>query len=102
MLRLLVDENYNGRILRALKRQIPDLDVVRTQDTPLLGVGRPCFAPTRSRRDEGPPARRKGDHVPSRIDRDRLLIATRTSCRNKPYTKGANASKAAKRPCRRV
>lgn len=38
MLRLLADENFNGRILRALRRQIPDLDVVRTQDTPLSGA----------------------------------------------------------------
>lgn len=38
MLRLLADENFNGRILRALLRQIPDLDVVRTQDTPLSGT----------------------------------------------------------------
>ena len=38
MLRLLADENFNGRILRALRRQIPDLDVVRTQDTPLYGT----------------------------------------------------------------
>lgn len=26
MLRLLADENFNGRILRALKRQLPDLE----------------------------------------------------------------------------
>jgi predicted nuclease of predicted toxin-antitoxin system len=38
MLRLLADENFNGRILRALRRQIPDLDVVRVQDTSLCGV----------------------------------------------------------------
>ena len=38
MLRLLADENFNGRILRALRRQIPDLDVVRAQDTPLSGT----------------------------------------------------------------
>jgi len=38
VLRLLADENFNGRILRALQRQIPDLDVVRTQDTPLYGT----------------------------------------------------------------
>ncbi len=38
MLRLLADENFNGRILRALLRQIPDLDVVRVQDTPLYGT----------------------------------------------------------------
>ncbi len=38
MLRLLADENFNGRILRALRRSIPDLDVVRAQDTPLSGT----------------------------------------------------------------
>jgi hypothetical protein len=38
VLRLLADENFNGRILRALLRQIPDLDVVRTQDTSLYGA----------------------------------------------------------------
>jgi predicted nuclease of predicted toxin-antitoxin system len=38
VLRLLADENFNGRILRALRRQIPDLDVVRTQDTSLYGT----------------------------------------------------------------
>jgi hypothetical protein len=38
VLRLLADENFNGRILRALRRQIPDLDVVRAQDTPLSGT----------------------------------------------------------------
>src|SRR5215203_148066 len=36
--RLLADENFNGRILRALQRQIPDLDVVRVQDTFLYGT----------------------------------------------------------------
>lgn len=43
MLRLLADENFNGRILRALQRRIPDLDVVRTQDTPLSGVDDPTL-----------------------------------------------------------
>jgi hypothetical protein len=38
VLRLLADENFNGRILRALQRQIPDLDVVRAQDTLLYGT----------------------------------------------------------------
>jgi hypothetical protein len=38
VLRLLADENFNGRILRALRRQIPDLDIVRAQDTPLCGA----------------------------------------------------------------
>ncbi len=38
MLRLLADENFNGRILRALLRRFPDLDVVRVQDTYLYGT----------------------------------------------------------------
>jgi hypothetical protein len=38
VLRLLADENFNGRILRALRRQIPNLDVVRVQDSPLSGA----------------------------------------------------------------
>jgi hypothetical protein len=41
VLRLVADENFNGRILRALQRRIPDLDVVRVQDTPLLGTADP-------------------------------------------------------------
>jgi Domain of unknown function (DUF5615) len=43
MFRLLADENFNGRILRALKRQIPDLDVVRAQDTRLSGAEDPAL-----------------------------------------------------------
>jgi hypothetical protein len=43
MLRLLADENFNGRILRALKRQLPDLDIVRIQDTPLSGTDDPAL-----------------------------------------------------------
>jgi hypothetical protein len=43
MLRLLADENFNGRILRALQRQIPDLDVVRAQDTLLSGAEDPAL-----------------------------------------------------------
>jgi len=31
-IRLVADENFNGRILRALTRQIPELDIVRAQD----------------------------------------------------------------------
>ena len=41
MLRLLADENFDGRILRALQRQIPELDVLRVQDTPLCGAEDP-------------------------------------------------------------
>jgi len=37
MWRLLADENFNGKILRALLRRIPDLDAVRAQDTNLSG-----------------------------------------------------------------
>jgi hypothetical protein len=43
MLRLLADENFNGRILRALLRRIPDLDVVRAQDTALYGADDPTL-----------------------------------------------------------
>jgi len=32
MQRILVDENFNGRILRGLLRRIPDADIVRAQD----------------------------------------------------------------------
>jgi len=43
VLRLLADENFNGRILRALLRQIPDLDVVRAQDTAMYGADDPAL-----------------------------------------------------------
>jgi len=43
VLRLLADENFDGRILRALWRQIPNLDVVRTQDTAFAGVEDPTL-----------------------------------------------------------
>jgi hypothetical protein len=52
VLRLLADENFNGRILRALQRQVPDLDVVRMQDTSLSGTDDPTllqFAATEGR-----------------------------------------------------
>jgi hypothetical protein len=39
----LADENFNGRILRALVRLIPDLDVVRAQDTSLSGADDPTL-----------------------------------------------------------
>ena len=32
-MRLLADENFNGSILRGLKRNVPELDIVRVQDT---------------------------------------------------------------------
>lgn len=33
MMRLLADENFNGKILRGILRVLPDLDVLRVQDT---------------------------------------------------------------------
>ena len=41
MLRFVADENFNGRILRGLQRRLPDLDIVRVQDTPLASAGDP-------------------------------------------------------------
>lgn len=38
MLKLAADENFNGEIYRRLKTQLPDLDIVRIQDTPLVGM----------------------------------------------------------------
>jgi hypothetical protein len=38
MLRLLSDQNFNGRILRGLRRRIPDLDVVRAPDVGLASA----------------------------------------------------------------
>lgn len=35
MLPLAADENFDGRIVRGLLRLLPDLDLVRVQDTPL-------------------------------------------------------------------
>lgn len=35
MLRLAADENFDGRIVRGLLRALPDVDLVRVQDTPL-------------------------------------------------------------------
>jgi predicted nuclease of predicted toxin-antitoxin system len=38
MLRLAADENLNGRIVRGLLRQLPQLDIVRIQDAGLSGA----------------------------------------------------------------
>ena len=37
MFRFAADENFNGRIVRRLLRRIPHLDIVRVQDTEMLG-----------------------------------------------------------------
>lgn len=39
MLRLATDEDFNNRILRGLLRRNPSLDIVRVQDTGLIGRG---------------------------------------------------------------
>jgi len=39
--RFLADENFNGRILRALQRRLPALPVLRVQDTELYQQGDP-------------------------------------------------------------
>jgi len=41
--RFAADENFNGRILRALLRQLPDLDIVRVQDCLLEGTDDPAL-----------------------------------------------------------
>ena len=33
MLRFLADENFNGKILRGIRRERPDVDILRVQDT---------------------------------------------------------------------
>jgi hypothetical protein len=38
VLQLVCDENFNGKILRALQRRIPELDAIRFQDTPDSGA----------------------------------------------------------------
>lgn len=40
-LRFLADENFNNDLLRALRRRLPDLDVIRAQDAPIAGADDP-------------------------------------------------------------
>jgi hypothetical protein len=42
MLRFAADECFDGHILRGLLRRIPDLDIVRIQDTDLAGSEDPA------------------------------------------------------------
>jgi hypothetical protein len=39
--RFLADENFNNDLLRALVRRLPDLDIVRVQDTSVAGADDP-------------------------------------------------------------
>jgi hypothetical protein len=41
MLRLLIDENFNQRILRGLRLRVPLLEVVIVQDTAMQGLQDP-------------------------------------------------------------
>lgn len=41
MLRFVADESLDGRVLRGLLRRVPDLDVVRIQDTEISGADDP-------------------------------------------------------------
>lgn len=43
MIKLVTDENFTGDILRGLLRRLPDLDVVRVQDTELAGEADPAI-----------------------------------------------------------
>jgi len=43
MLRLLIDENFNQRILRGLRLRVPLLDVVIVQDTAMQGLQDPLL-----------------------------------------------------------
>lgn len=41
MIRLLADENFNGRILRGLRRELPDAEILRAQDTEIYQASDP-------------------------------------------------------------
>jgi hypothetical protein len=43
MLRFVADECLDGRILRGLLRRLPDLDIVRIQDTDISGADDPAL-----------------------------------------------------------
>ena len=41
MIHLLTDENFNGRIVRGVRREHPEADLVRVQDTPVYQADDP-------------------------------------------------------------
>ena len=41
MIRFLTDENFNGRIVRSVRRERPDADFVRVQDTAMYTAADP-------------------------------------------------------------
>ena len=43
LLRLIVDENFHGDIVRGLRRRLPELDLIRIQDVGLAGIDDPTL-----------------------------------------------------------
>jgi Domain of unknown function (DUF5615) len=41
LIRLAADENFNSRIVRGLQRRLPDVDVLRVQDSEIAGADDP-------------------------------------------------------------
>jgi hypothetical protein len=44
MIRFLLDENFNGKIVRGLRARQPDVDMIRVQDTELSGTDDPTLS----------------------------------------------------------
>ncbi len=42
MIRLAADENFNNRIVRGLQRRLPNVDVLRVQDSEIAGADDPA------------------------------------------------------------
>jgi predicted nuclease of predicted toxin-antitoxin system len=42
-MRFLADENFDNRVLRGLMRLIPNVDIVRAQDTEMAGANDPTL-----------------------------------------------------------
>ena len=42
MIHFLLDENFNGKIVRGLRARQPDVDIIRVQDTELSGADDPA------------------------------------------------------------
>jgi hypothetical protein len=47
MLRLLADENFHGAIINGVRRRVPEVDVVRVQDTDIAGADDAAVLPGR-------------------------------------------------------
>ena len=41
MIKLAADENFNGKILRGMRRRSPEIDIVRVQDSPVFEADDP-------------------------------------------------------------